>query len=121
MQENVRAVIDLAQLVLRNESSERHADLQFARQRLEFPEQRPFARNRQRCIRVFTNEDFKSTNSYRQTFFLDQSARLHEPPFAVFWDSTFAKQKFLQWNSGALDFNFFWIAAEIDKRAPQRF
>ena len=31
------------------------------------------------------------------------------------------ERKFLQWNSGALDFNFFWIAPKINQCAPQRF
>src|SRR5207244_8376439 len=122
VQENVRAVIDLAQSLLRNEAGERHAlrDLQFARQRLEFTEQRPFACNRQRCVWVLTNEDFESAKGYRQTFFLDQSPSLHESPFAVFRDSTVAKCKFLQRNSGALDLNLLRVAAEIDDSTPER-
>src|SRR6266699_236596 len=119
MQENVRRIIDIAQLLLRNKTGKRNAlvNLKLAGQILELGQQRTFSSNRQRRIRILPEKIREGAERDRQTFLLDQPASLRKSPFALATagrEAPFAKRKFLQRNSGSLDFDLFWVAAKID-------
>src|SRR5436190_7838369 len=123
MKENVRGVIEIAQLLLRNKTGKRNAvvDLEFARQVLKLTEQWPFSRDGQRCVWITLQKTRESTQRNRQALFLDQPASLHESPFAILPKAPFAKRKFIKWNPSVLDFDLSFVATKIDNSASQRF
>jgi hypothetical protein len=126
MQENVRRIIKIAQLLLRDETGERNAiiDLQFARQLLKMAEQWPFSGDRQRCVRISLQKTCKSSERNGKTLFLDQTASLHKSPFAppiAGREIAFAKREFVKRNPGSLDLDFLFVATQISDGVAQRF
>src|SRR4029453_4884392 len=124
--ENVRHMVKVAQLLLRNETGERNAiiDLQFACQFLKIAEQRTFSGDRQRCVWRSLPKACESSGRNGQTLLLDQTASLHESPFApaiAGREIAFTKRKFIKRNPGSLDFDFFFVTTKINDPVTQRF
>src|SRR6266566_4465926 len=66
----------------------------------------------------------ESAERDRQTFLVDQTASLHESPFAPATarrKAAFAKWKFVERNPRSLDLDFTFVATKTDNRAAQRF
>src|SRR4030095_1450357 len=122
MEENVRRIKKLAQVVLRDETRKIDSadDLKFVGERLQFLELRPFTGNGESRGWKFFPESGKRLQSRFQSFFFNQPTRLQQSPLAVVGQRTFAKRKISQRNSSALNFDFLRRATEIDPRLPQR-
>src|SRR5262245_53411713 len=70
---------------------------------------------------MLMQEERESSERDWQTFLFDQTTSLDEPPFLYCRNEvSFTKRKFIQRNSGPLDLNFLFVAAQIDDCAPQR-
>ncbi len=91
---------------------------------LKIAEQWTFSGDRQRCVRISLQKACESSERNGQTLFLDQTASLHESPFApaiAGREIAFTKRKFIKRNPGSLDFDFFFVTTKINDRVTQRF
>src|SRR5437870_8103834 len=96
------------------------SDAELLREPLQFRLQRPLARNDEFGLGKLPGKNRKSTNGRSDTFFLDQSAGLHDLPAAVGWKFPRYHRKFVDRNSGAIDADLFRRATEFDQTIGER-
>src|SRR5262249_4575118 len=117
MQKQMRTRIQIKQLPLGQKSDEMYIskNTQPVGEHLQFWLKRSFAGYEKFRFGIVFLENRKGAQARRNAFFRNQPAGLHDSPFSIARQLSIHEWKFIEWDTRAIDSQFFRWATQMDQ------